>query len=408
MRNAGLPAFILLLAFPFPASAASADPSLLPEFDRKAAPRTSAPVRRPTPPPPEETAPPAEESRYGKGDRELEEIARKAARRSEAEPRPWVRVRERTWLMRGYNETRTSGPAAPGQFAPSDVTIGDTSITRMDGSIALVEAEFTALSWLSVLGEFGTTRNSGGSMTIDSWVHAPDASTLTELNTGATWNKPDHAAYSRYVGSNGGDKTTWAAASVALRIAESHASVLDVEKIAHSLDFLIGAHVLREHSNMTDLVLQMNDGKVAGGFPQGTRFPGQMLDSNWTWQGPHIGLRDEVRLPADFGVNGTVLWSPFMEYRGDAFDAFAANAGDARVQAPNVIDRAHGTAIHFRLGADWRWRFLAFEAGYQRLYFYSRSGVHRTFAPDGSSSDLTLDHAVTERGGFYAGGSVRF
>jgi len=103
-----------------------------------------------------------------------------------------------------------------------------------------------------------------------------------------------------------------------------------------------------------------------------------------------------------------VLWSPFMEYRGSTTRTCrrraAAGAWNPRTSRTGRTARP----IHFDLGATWTWSIIRLEAGYQRLYFYSRTGLRRYYNADGSVTDYTLDFATADISGFYTGASVRF
>ena len=97
-----------------------------------------------------------------------------------------------------------------------------------------------------------------------------------------------------------------------------------------------------------------------------------------------------------------------MTYRGEGFDNLGSYWLPLRDSAPNLVDTAKGTAVHFQLGARWDWKRLRLEAGYQRLYFYSRTGTRAFYGADGGVTNYQLDFATAEMSGFYAGAALRF
>lgn len=395
------------------ARAASADPSLMPEMDEHrptpkppAAPRRAAPVA-----PTEEVVPLGEpaptpmDARPKGRHHDLEDEVQEAPRRA------WIVVRERTWFMHGNVDERFSQDASANFTVNTGMgppRTGNSENARLNGTMPILEAEVAPFSWLSIDGEYGVAADANPGTGVSTWVDASKADMLTNNGTGSVWNNPGHAEYLHQ--SFGGDaaKTTWQAASLAFRIVDSHGGTQGKMEYDHSIDLLVGAHRFRDEFTMTNGLVDLNSGQVGGLPAVGTYTDGPLYSKALTWRGPHIGLRAETSLPEGFHLDTQVLYSPLMEYRGDIYDVVNGGNGTSRPQSPNIVERAHGTAFHFRVGAGWHWGPVALDAGYMRLYFYSRTGLRRTYAADGSSSDAQLDHAVTERSGMYAGASVRY
>lgn len=323
--------------------------------------------------------------------------------------RPWIEFGERTWLMSGTVESRygSEDPNFTVNAGAGPVRTGATSNQSVKGAFPILEAEFAPLQSLSIVGEFGVAAVDSPNGAVSSWVDAPNATQLTNNSSGATWANPGHASYLH--ASLGGDaaKTTWESASVAWRAIEHRAGEYSVIDNDYSFDLLAGAHRFKDQFTMTNAVIDQNTGQINGTPALGTVTPGPVISQTAIWQGPHLGVRAQSKLPEGFRVDGLFLYSPLMEYRNDVHDD--ARAGTtARVQSPNVEERAHGTGAHFRLSASWAWRGLSVDVGYLRMYYYSRTGVRRTYAPNGTSSDQELEHAITERHGWTVGATYRF
>lgn len=404
----------LLLSLCPAARAATADPSLMPEFEQKrrapkpaAAPRRASPAPEPNdaaappdePPPP----PPVRPPKLDRPDQreEVEEVPR----------REWIVVRERTWIMSGTQESRFESPADPAVYTrvsgSGDVWDGDTYNTRLRGAMPIGEIELAPLSWLSFVGEFGAAAMKSRGWADTGWIDAQHAR-VQNANTGAVFDFPGHAETTHASAGVDSARTAWESASLAFRVVENRGGSRGKMEYDHSIDLLVGAHQFKDEFTASNAVVDGNTGTTIPAYPVGTRFAGPVLHQRALWRGPHMGLRLQSETTQGFGLNALVLWSPLMEYRGDVDDLVSQSAGNLRAKNPTTIERAHGTAFHFRLGASWRWEFLSLEGGYMRLYFYSRTGLRRSYAPNGAPTDERLDHAITERGGFYAGASARF
>lgn len=413
MMGANLLALLLVLC---PAArAASADPSLLPEFENRkrapkpaAAPRRAVPADEPAPPPPAaaDETPVPEAVRPPRLDRpdQRDEVV-------DLKRREWIVVRERTWLLSGTHETRFESPASAAAFTrlsgTGDVWDGETYNTRLRGAMPIAELEVAPFPWLSFVGEFGTSVMKSRGWADTAWIDSPRAR-VQSVATGFIFDGPGHAQTSHASAGVESARTTWESASVAVRLLENRGGTRGRMEYDHSIDLLIGAHQFKDEFTAANAIVDGYSGTVAQVYAVGTRFPGPDLHQRALWRGPHAGLRLDSEVPDGFGFHGLVLWSPLMEYRGDVDEIVHQSAGNLRPRNPTTLERAHGTAIHFRLGASWRWEFLSLEGGYMRLYFYSRSGRRRQYAPDGSSTDELLDHAITERSGFFVGASARF
>ncbi|MDX6770904.1 MAG: hypothetical protein SF051_15325 [Elusimicrobiota bacterium] len=405
MRKARGIALLLCLACPA-AAQVGGEPELIPSFApaKRAAKPAPAP-RRPEPAPVEEA--PAYEIIPPRKD-DLMRVPKAEMIGRKQKPREIVRLRSWWWAAEGSMETRQS------RSFPAVVTQGDvepvywltyTQKFKPRNEFIVHSVEFAPLSWLSFEAQDGRSRSRGRWSGADE-LHAPQFDLFTWTATGATWVKPDHAEHFREVGELGGT-ARWSAANMNLRVLEQSLSTIDETEFGHSLDLILGYHRFFDRMRVTNGSVDLQTYQIYASPGLG---PINDLDSTYEgrWQGGHIGLRDDVRLPLGFGFEGWMLWSPFMEFQGDGFDNRAAAAGTMSASYPNYEDRARGTAIHLNLAAAWRWSAVRLEAGWQRLYFYSRTGNRRLHRVGGTHDDRILDHAITERAGFFAGASVRF
>ena len=400
MWNAGVLSLLVLLAVRSSALAATAEPSLVPEFDRAAARR---PSREPAPrlnapePPPDAPAAetPANSPRSAGGES-----------RGGEPRRPYVVLRSRLWMTNGTVNPRYSVQIPPELITPrAEVWLGETENRGSEGTMLIHSAELAPLNWLSLEAQYGREKSTGR-YSDAYWIHAPESWRLTNLSNGAVWNNPNHEEDLRYA-SNVSSKRDWAAANLYVRLMDARIAGVDTFELLHSLDLALGAERFRQYSRLTALETTMSTAKYWPSVPLG---PIAGFDSTYSaiWRGPHIGLREEFIAPYGFAFEGTAFWSPVMEYQGDGFDNFSAGPGGLRAQTPNFTDRARGTAIHFQFGLCWDRKITRIEMGYQRLYFYSRTGKRRYYYDDGSTVDYDLEYATAEMGGLYFGASLRF
>lgn len=419
MRIRGSALAALLLACAAPAFAAKADPVLVPDFSRTTPTRADATPAAPAEPsitPAAKAAPPAAPAKPAK---EEAAPAAPAARRrdvkkeefapeEESGRRPWIMVRERVWYAKGAVNARDNVQVPPNLVNPpgTEVFEGVTDDYNATGAMFVESAELAPLSWLSFQAEYGRDRRNGVSHR-HFWVHAPDATTLTYNPTGATWNNPNHED-DLIESADLSAKREWVSGTVYFRVLDADVRSPDYLQLRDSIDVGLGLERYKQTSHMTNLALTANTNKrFLPGTPAGP-IPGD--DSTYTaiWKGPHLALRGEVAERDGFAIESVVLFNPFMLYEGDGYDNLSVGVGGLQAASPNYVDTAHGTAIHFQLGASWTWKLLRLEAGYQRLYFFSRTGSRVFFNNNGTTSTVTLDFATAELGGAYAGAALRF
>lgn len=403
MRKARVGALLLLFALPC-AAQRGGEPELIPRFaplKKLPAADPLKPVRRPVD---LEEAEPAYKILPPPND--LMRKPRTSELGAKAENREILALRSRAWFYRAALDTRYSEPVAAGQATPAGVAAwtGETNETRGDGFMAVNSAELAPLNWLSLQAEYGRQTTHKGRYTEREWVHAPDAETVTSVATGESWSRPSHEDDTRY-GAKARGAVEWAAANLYLRVIEARIVGQDDDSFRHAFDLGVGVHRLRHNMRLTEFERTLSLGKIAAAQPLGP-----LAGYDWRyeaqWRGPHVAMRETVRFPAYFGIEGEAFWSPgAMEYRGDGYDNVAAGL---RAEPPNFEDRARGSAIHMRFAASWAWKGVRVEGGWQRLYFYSRTGKRRYHQLGGVDQDYQLDFATTELSGLFAGASVRF
>jgi hypothetical protein len=412
MRKACVLLLLLLLAAPPGRAQGGADPELMPGFQpaRKKSARTT-PRPRPRPVPVEDTG----ERGYDilparKAEAPLYDLNRKpvpVSLNAKPEQREFVLLRARWWDIRGSVDTRVSERGPAGAFSPASVDVGETQENGFNGAMLLASAELAPFSWLSLVGEYGRDQKLHGAFHDRFWVHSTDGGTVTNTGNGATWDSPNHED-DEVLSAAAHGKTEWAAATLYLRAIEARIAGQDDDSFRHSFDIGVGAQRLRVTQRLTDLRNEPSAGKY---YTPGAPGPVPGLDATYAaqWLGGHVALRETVRFPARFAFEGEALWSPVgMQYRGEGYDNLNAGPGALRVQSPNFTDRANGSAVHFRFSGKWGWGPFGIEGGYQRLYFYSRTGRRTYHNQDGTDTAKQLDFAATEMGGLFAGASLRF
>ena len=406
----GLPLFLLLLTAPALAASRSAEPSLDPVFDKREEPRPrpdASPQFEPDPgvvSPETELPAEAPEPIHRTADNERRRIIE---RLEPPERRPYVVVRSRAWLASGSVTTRWNVQLPPAQVTPPglEVFIGETQDHKFSGLMTVNSAEIAPLSWLSLEFQYGADKPTG-SYTDGLWVHAPKADILINTGNGATWHNPDHENDLVYGADESGYRD-WIAATVYLRALDSKINSPESFDLRHTLDVGLGVERYRQNARRTNLAITQNLMKFYSNQPVGP-IPGYDSTYDALWQGPHIALRDSISARRGLSLEGVVIWSPFMQYRGQDYENLNAGPGGLQSQTPNIQDSAGGTAIHFDIGAAWTFSVFRLEAGYQRFYFYSRSGKRRFYNFDGTVTERQLDFATTDLAGFYGGASLRF
>ena len=314
--------------------------------------------------------------------------------------RKLVVLRARAWLTTGSVDTRISQQTN----SQPDVFAGETEERGADGPMFVYSAEVAPLRWFSGEFQYGED-NQKGTYADHYWLHAPGV----EIDfPRATWVSPDHMD-DLVLGADARSHRDWTAGNIYARVLDLHNQRSEDPVWHETLDLAFGYERFRQGSNFTNLSVTMNQGNFfSPGLPVG---PIAGFNSSYSaaWSGPHFGFRDEIAIPYGFSFDGMFLWSPFMVYRGEGYNSGGPTFwGPLRNVSPNFIDTAHGTAVHFQLGVRWEWSMLRLEAGYQRLYFYSRTGTRTFFAADGSSPGMQLDFATAEMGGAYTGVTLRY
>ena len=405
MRKARLGAWLLLFALPC-AAQRGGEPELIPRFaPLKKLPATDPlkPVRRPVDledEPVYKILPPRDD---------LMRKPRSSALNAKAERREVLRLRTRLWFFDGGASARISEQVPPHLVTPEGLEVweGETEEFGAGGMMLLYAAEFAPLSWLSFTAEYGQEKKTKGRYHDKYWVHSPDSPDLTYFPTGAKWIHPQHED-DLVLSANSRGSVDWSAATMYFRVLEARIAGQDDDSFRHALDVGAGAHQLRMRQRMTDREITRSDGRRYGPFPLNP-LPGYDATYEALWRGGHAAMRDTVKFPKKFTLEGEVLWAPVgMEFRGDGYYNQGVGPGDLRAETPNYEDRARGSAIHMRFAGGWTWGPLTFEGGYQRLYFYSRTGRRRFHNFDGTKSEVQLDNATAEFGGFFAGANFRF
>lgn len=411
---------LLLLAAPPTRAQRGGEPELMPAFkpnSRKKAPPKARPLS--------ELAPSTEESpgydilpaRKEEAPRPPEDLMRRPRALSlgaKAVKREFFTVRSRFWFFNGSVDTRYASRLPSDQVDPPSAEIdrGETEKRGAGGMMRVDSLEFAPLPWLSFVGEYGEERSTTGSYDDRFWIHSPNGGLLTNLSNGFTWTNPEHETDMIFSGKTSG-RADWGAGSVYLRAVEARIAGQDDDAFRHSFDVGFGAQRLRQRQRITEFVVEPSPGKWFDPPPAG---PYAGYDSTYesVWEGFHLAFRETVKFPARFSFEGEALWSPLgLRYRGDGYDNFQVEFIPEpgvllRAESPNFEDRANGAGLHFRLAGQWTYGPFSIEGGYQKLYFYSRTGRRKYYLLGGGSFEQELNFAKTDLGGAFIGGVIRF
>lgn len=402
--------FLLLLFVVRPGHAQSGgEPELMPGFK-------SRPKKAPKAGPLREPSRPAENKTREAGARPTskppsapDDMMRKPVPKTlgaKAERRPRLSFRTRAWWFSGSMDTRVSEQVPPGQTSPpgSEVWLGLTEERGAEGFMFVHSAELAPFSWLGLTAEYGKTTRLRGAGRERWWVHAPQADRLIYVPTGGSWSRPEHEDDQVFSLKTAGE-AEWAAANLYWRIVEARIAGQDDDEFRHALDVGGGYQRLRLRQRLSERSLALKRGKLYN-LPLNAGLDGTY---HAQWQGAHAALRDTVKFPAGFVAEGEAFWAPVgMEFRGDGYDNTQAGPGGLAAATPNYRDRARGSAIHFRFSGGWSWGPFSLEGGWQRLYFYSRTGKRRWHLFGGGDRDEALEFGVTSLSGLFVGGALRF
>lgn len=415
MRKACALLLLLLAARPGFAQR-GAEPELMPAFKpvprRKAAPKAAprAPV------PAEETAGydilPARKPQPPRPPADLMRRPKAVSLGAKAVQREYFTVRSRFWFFNGSVDTRYAWRLPSNLVTPpsAEIDLGETEKRGASGMMRVDSLEFAPLPWLSFVGEYGEDRSTRGGYDDRLWIHSPNGGVLTNFSNGAVWTNPEHEDDVLY-GAQASGRADWAAGSVYFRVVEARIAGQDDDSFRHSFDLGLGAQRLRQRQRFTEFEVKPSPGKF---FTPPAPGPIAGYDSTYdsVWEGFHIALRETVKFPARFSFEGEALWSPLgLRYRGDGFDNFQQDhlfGAALRGQSPNFEDRADGAGLHFRLAGAWSYGPFSIEGGYQKLYFYSRTGRRKYFLLGGGDFEQELNFAKTDLGGAFVGGVIRF
>jgi hypothetical protein len=307
----------------------------------------------------------------------------------------------------GQTEWRNSFQIPADQVDPPGALIhlGTTQELSSSPGIEIFTAELRPSKRVYFEFEFGKSIVGNGLGTNHFWIHSPGAR-VTNNDTGFSWFDPHHEDVQRYTQSLDG-RTSLLSANVYIRALEGRFATMD-EGYTHSLDALIGYSRIEETYTMTNLNLVFSPGTV---FPSAPLKAYAGLNSTYKalWQGPHVGIREEINGPYNLSFHGYGTFTPLVFYNGDGFDNIAVQSAGASPDAPNYTHSASGTAVEMNVSLGWRpvslWRF---EAGYSLYYYFSRQGTERDFFADGTTEDITLDYVRTLRTGIFLSASLMF
>lgn len=414
MRKACALLLLLLAARPGHAQR-GAEPELMPAFKpsaRKKAPPRAQPLRELAPPSEETTGydilPARKEPPRPPDD--LMRRPRAISLGAKQVKREYFTVRSRFWFFKGSVDTRYAWRLPSDLvFPPSfEFDIGETEKRDASGMMRVDSLEFAPLPWLSFVGEYGQEKETKGAYDDRYWVHSPNGGLV--FGPGGSWTNPEHEDDAIFSGRAAG-KADWAAGSLYFRVVEARIAGQDDDSFRHSFDLGLGMQRLRQRQRLTELVSQPSPNKF---FSQPAPGPLPGFDSTYdsVWEGFHIAMRETVKFPARFSFEGEALWAPIgLQYRGDGFNntQVAGLPGFVlRAESPNFEDRARGAGLHFRLAGQWTYGPFTVEGGFQKLYFYSRTGRRRYFLLGGGHAENELNFAKTDLGGAFVGGTIRF
>lgn len=313
-------------------------------------------------------------------------------------PRAKLEFHTRFWFTNSSLNRRRSIPVSQ-VTPPGDVFFGDTIERRASAVMPVFSAELVSRPWLSFDLQYGRS-GAGGRELTRQWLHAPD-SIVTVVDTGGVFTRPDHEDDQRFVASQSG-RIDWFSSNVYFRIADGQSPTY--ESLYHHGDLVLGIQRLQHKSDFANLERSYNTRRFFS--PTGAVGPISGYDADYTavWLGPHIGVREKLWMGRGFWFDASILWSPYLDFRAKGFN----NLAGLRTESPNLEDKAKGAGSHLHVGLSYQWKQLVVEGGFQRLYFFSRTGRHREFLQNGTVVTQQLDYAVAELGGGYTGVSYRF
>lgn len=311
-------------------------------------------------------------------------------------PSDRLKFSAKPWFTSGTSMFQIYFPLLTG--VPKSEVAGGSTLKFNDSShlMTLLSAEVRALNWLSFDFEYGYGGFSGGTSDDHDWIHAPRYN-ITLLPSGYFYPMPNHADFSLSRSALSGS-ASFKAFNAFVKI------YADDGDVPSRLDASLGYAWYDERFRMRDGVQLFSDG-VLQTQPLG---PFSGLDSrfNFHWEGAMIGLREEIVLPARFSAVGRLGYAPSMEYTGEGYWNLRP---DLRQGAPNFVHRAGGHAVNFELGLGYSpWPSVTAECGYMWHQFTSGRGTDTTYFADGSSGEVELERAGSERKGVYLGVSLRY
>lgn len=391
--------FWLLLGGATAASASSAEPELtpMPSGRSRPAPARTAPTW--TPP-----APAKERPREPRREDELPKRWLDFARPTGL---PYVRARYDAWFV---DTTLESETLRPNGFSAGDFLEGipnqyQVQIERSLQMMPVVGLAVAPWERVGVEAEYGRSDFRTAGWEYLTQIDGPQFKRLTSTSNGV-YTAPSRQLYNKANAVARG-RSTWLSGGVVVRALDHQSLGLEGSELDHSLDLLVGGEQYEHEMDVSDGAVTFDDGKIPSFFPVGTTFAGRVERSRSRWTGPHIGVRDELRVGAGFAVSMDLLYAPLMDYHGEIGDYLTAGT-QTRSQNPQFTFDARGQALHVRANVSWTWTLLRLEAGYQRLSFAAYGVRQRTYNFDLTSTDSTVEHVTAEASGLYASASLRF
>ena len=310
-----------------------------------------------------------------------------------------IKVTVKRWLSTGSGLFRTSFLISP----DSDILAGSTlDFQKMESALNLLSVEVQPLKGFSVEGEYGDNRFTGGKGFDHDWLHAPDETII--FNDEVTWISPSHKDFSLSRSELAGTTKLYSFDAY-LRVYNSskRKSLTNDSDLEHNVDLFAGYGWYEDNIGMSNGNQLLATNFIITTPPIG---PFSGLDSTYRmrWRGARAGLRERTRLSRIFTIEAKFSFSPFMVYEGEGYWNLRPDLAN-----PSFAHFAKGSAAEFSAALEWTpLKRLLVNAGYMGSFYNAKDGVDRTFASNGTQSEITLENAKTSRKGWFLSLSFKY
>ena len=288
----------------------------------------------------------------------------------------------RPWFSQGADQWTVSFRGVDPDFG---LVNGKSEVKwkHVDGTLPVVFATVSLVSWCSIEGAYGSGSISGSGNTDTDWIDIPSAG----FNSEVSQSSADTDGHTYYYNVN-----------VLFRLNPEEY----FPNTRGRLDLVAGYQhyedKLRDKNGVQTVVFDA---------PVNEPFIGLDSTFDFKWDAARLGLREEYPLLKQLWLQADATGLLLLSYKGEGFWNLR---DDLLPTSPNFTQKGgDGYGADLRAGLEFRpFQYVSIEAGYWWFWLQARDAKETTFFADNTSSEEDVDKVESTRQGFYAGVRANF